>query len=148
MGQLGLKAGGIQLRRRQQRPLAQGAAFAQQRGEPIGSDGGGINRARCRVGCNLPPPAPRGFARISFRLAGRPDPFQQHARRFVVGVLGHQLAAEGLGQQGWGEAIDDLAGGGEAGFELVGEGEEVFYTTNNLFLFSNAWEGNGYSGDF
>ena len=93
---------------------------AQQRGEPIGCDWGGINRARCRVGCNLPPPTPRGFARTSIRLAGRPNPCEQLARRFVAGVLGHQLAAEGLGKQGWGEAIDDLSGGGEAGFELVG----------------------------
>ena len=74
-----------------------------------------------------------------FRLAGRPDPLQQNARGFVVRVLGNELAAEGLGQQGWGEAIDDLAGGCEAGFELVGEGEEGFNAVNNFVLLFNTW---------
>jgi hypothetical protein len=74
------------------------------------------------VGCSLLAPAPRGFPRSSLRLAGRPNPFEQHTRGFVAGILGHQLAAERLGQQGWREPIDDLAGGVEAGFELVGDG--------------------------
>jgi hypothetical protein len=70
----------------------------------------------------------------SLRLTGRPNPFQQHACRFVARILGHQFATEGLGEEGWGEAIDDLAGGCEAGFELVGEGEEGFDAIDNFFL--------------
>ena len=140
MGQLDLKAGGIQLRRRPQRPLAQGAAFAQQLGQQIWGERfgwcwGGIAIDRFRVGCSLGATTPRGFARTSLRLKGRPNPVQQNTRRFIAGILGHQLAAEGLGQQGWGEAIDHLAGGCEAGFELVGEGEEVLSAGNDLRLF-------------
>lgn len=134
MLQLPPKPPRVQLRSRQQRPLTEGAAFPQQAAQQIGRDWGGIQRELVRVGCSLLPPAPRGLASTSLRLSGRPDPFQQHARRFVVGILGHQLAAEGLGQQRWGEAIDDLAGSGEAAFELVGEGEEVLGAADDLNL--------------
>jgi hypothetical protein len=80
-----------------------------------------------RVGCSLLATTPRGFACAGLRLAGRPNALQENTRRLVAGILGHQLAAERLGQQGWGEAIDDLAGGMEAGFKLVGEAEEILY---------------------
>ena len=37
---------------------------------------------------------------------------QPITRRFVIQILAHQLTKERLGQQRWGEAIDDLAGRG------------------------------------
>jgi hypothetical protein len=78
--QLGLKAGGIQLRRRQQRPLAQGAAFAQQLGqqswwERFGWGWGGIPIDQFRVGCSLgaskESPAPGPFPWPSSGTADR-----------------------------------------------------------------------------
>lgn len=114
VGQLGLKAGGIQLRRRQQRFFAQGAAFEQERCELIGSDGGGIEQARFRVGCSLLATTPRGTGGRGLRLAGRRDPLQECACRLITGVLGHQLTAERLSQQRRRQPFDELAGGRES----------------------------------
>jgi hypothetical protein len=68
-------------------------------GKQIGRDGGGNSNTRFSVGWSLPASTPRGLGCSGLRQAGRPDPFEQHARWFVVGVLGHQLTAERLGQQ-------------------------------------------------
>ena len=54
------------------------------------------------------------------------DALQQHAGRFVVRILRHQLAPEGLGENAPGQRVDALLGGGDFRFELVGEGEELF----------------------
>ena len=40
-----------------------------------------------------------------------PEAFQQRTRRFVVGVLGDEFAAEGFGEGGGGEALDGLLRG-------------------------------------
>jgi hypothetical protein len=48
--------------------------------------------------------------------------------------LGHEFAPEGFGEQGGGEAIEVGAGGGVAGFEAIGVGEEGFNAAND-FLF-------------
>ena len=42
---------------------------------------------------------------------------QPITRRFVIQILAHQLTKERLGQQRWGEAIDDLAGRAEAALD-------------------------------
>ena len=60
---------------------------------------------------------------------------QQHTSRFVVGVLGDEFAAEGFGEGGGGEALDGLLRGGEAAFDPVGEGEQVFDTADDFGLF-------------
>ena len=54
------------------------------------------------------------------------DAFQQHGGGFVVRVLRYQLATEGLGEQRGRQALDLGAGGGVAGFEAVGVGEQGF----------------------
>ena len=66
---------------------------------------------------------------------------QQHTCRFVVGVLGDEFAAEGFGEGGGGEALDGLLRGGEAGFDPVGEGEQVFDPADDFFLFREECRG-------
>jgi len=53
------------------------------------------------------------------------DASQQHTCRLVVRILRHQLATERLGEDALGQRIDALFGGGEFGFELIGESEEL-----------------------
>ena len=66
---------------------------------------------------------------------GGSEALQQNTRRFVVGVLGDKFAAEGFGEGGRGQALHGLARGGEARFDPVGEGEQVFDTANDFLLF-------------
>jgi len=54
------------------------------------------------------------------------DAFEQQAGRFVVGVLWDQLASEGFSQDAPGQVVDARLSGFDAGFELVGEGEQLF----------------------
>ena len=61
--------------------------------------------------------------------------------RFVVGVLGDEFAAEGFGEGGGGEALDGLLRGGEAGFDPVGEGEQVFDPADDFLLFREGCRG-------
>jgi hypothetical protein len=56
------------------------------------------------------------------------------------GGLGHHLAAERLGQQGRRQPLDDPAGGGEPGFELVSEGEEGLGAADDFLLFREGRE--------
>ncbi|KXJ32877.1 hypothetical protein AX284_10505 [Pseudomonas sp. HUK17] len=63
------------------------------------------------------------------------DAFQQHAGRFVIRVLGHQFAAEGFGEDALGQTINAHLGGFDTGFELVGEGEELFDAADDFGLF-------------
>lgn len=63
------------------------------------------------------------------------DTFQQHAGRFVGGVLWHQFAAERLGEQTLGQRVDALLGSGDLGFQLVGVGEELFDAADDFGLF-------------
>ena len=63
------------------------------------------------------------------------DALQQHAGRFVVRVLRHQLAAERLGKDALGQAVDARLSGFDASFELVGEGEELFDAADDFGLF-------------
>ena len=77
-----------------------------------------------------------GWGRLPFRRCPRSaDAFQQHGGGFVVRVLRHQLAAEGLGEQRRRQAFDLGAGGGVAGFEAVGVGEKGFDTADDFVLF-------------
>ena len=62
------------------------------------------------------------------------DALEQHRGGLVVRVLGDQLAAEGLGEQGGRQALDLGAGGGVAGFEAVGVGEEGFDAADDFGL--------------
>ena len=78
-----------------------------------------------------------------FGLAGgwlAAEALEECRRRFVVGVLGDEFAAEGFGEGGGGEALDGLLRGGEAGFDPVGEGEQVFDTADDFLLFGEWWE--------
>lgn len=56
-----------------------------------------------------------------------PQAAQQLGGRFLAGVLRHQLAAKGLGQQRGREALGSRAGGLQAGFQPIGIGEQDFY---------------------
>ncbi len=77
------------------------------------------------------------FRRLSARGA---DALQQHGGGFVVGVLRHQLAAEGLGEQCGRQAFDLGAGGGVAGFEAVGVGEQGFDAADDFVLLFARWQ--------
>jgi hypothetical protein len=48
--------------------------------------------------------------------------------------LGDEFAAEGFGEGGGGEALDGFLRGGEAGFDPVGEGEQVFDSADDFLL--------------
>ena len=50
------------------------------------------------------------------RGAGGGQAIEEFAGGLVVGVLRHQFAPEGLGEEGRGQLLDALAGGGVAGF--------------------------------
>ncbi len=60
---------------------------------------------------------------------------KKKGRRFVVGVLGDEFAAEGFGEGGGSEALDGLLRGGEAGFDPVGDDEQVFDSADDFLLF-------------
>lgn len=66
-----------------------------------------------------------------------PDAFKQYARRLVVGVLRHQFAAKGFGEQGGREAVDLSTRGDVAGFEAVGVGKQRVDPPYDLCLFSD-----------
>jgi hypothetical protein len=51
------------------------------------------------------------------------DALQEHAGRFVVGVLGHQLALEGALQDGLAQPLGALQVGLDLHFKLVNHGE-------------------------
>lgn len=67
------------------------------------------------------------------------DAFQQPAGGFVVGVLRHQFATEGFGQDALGQVVDTAFGRGDFGFQLVGEGEELFDAADYFGLFFDPW---------
>ena len=54
--------------------------------------------------------------------------------------MGDEFAAEGFGESGGGEALDGLLRGGEAGFDPVGEGEQVSDPADDFLLFGEWWE--------
>lgn len=70
--------------------------------------------------------------------------FQRRARRFVVGALGDEFAAEGFGEGGGGQTLHRFPRGGEAGFDPVGEGEEVFDAADDFFALLRSRLGNLY----
>jgi hypothetical protein len=88
--------------------------------------------------------APAGYVCQLFphRLSGSfgLDALQQFFCWFVVRVLRNQLAAKGLVEQRGGKTFDLLTGGGVAGFEAVGEGEEGFDTADDFVLFGEVWK--------
>ncbi len=63
------------------------------------------------------------------------DACEQHAGRFVVGVLRHQFATEGFGQDALGQVVDTAFGRDDLGFELVSEGEELYDAADDFGLF-------------
>src|SRR5690606_22026928 len=75
------------------------------------------------------------------------DALEQGAGRFVGRVLGYELATERLGEDALGQGIDVGAGIGQAGFELVGEGEELIDAVDDLFLLVQVGERNLASAD-
>jgi len=54
------------------------------------------------------------------------DAFQQHAGRLVVGVLRHQLAGEGLFQDGLAQGFGLLQGGGDDLLNVVRSRKNCF----------------------
>lgn len=62
------------------------------------------------------------------------NPLQQLFRRFIVGILRHQFTAKGLGEEGRGQLVNLLAGGGVAGFEAIGENEKGFDAADDFVL--------------
>ena len=80
-----------------------------------------------------------GCGPATFGLGGSPalggEALEQLGRRLVGRVLRHEFAAKGLGEQGRGQLADLPAGGGETGFEAVGEGEEDFDAADDFGLF-------------
>ena len=67
------------------------------------------------------------------------DACEQRAGRFVVWVLGYQFASKGFGEDALGEMVDTAFGRGDFGFQLVGEGEELFYAADYFGLFFLLW---------
>ena len=115
-------------------------AFFEDRGQVIALDVLAIQHdslcllSLARAATALALPGPGGLVR-----AGGADAFEQDAGGFVVGVLRHQFAAEGLGEQGRREAFDLGAGGDVAGLNAVGEGEQGFDAADDLGLFIKGW---------
>lgn len=70
---------------------------------------------------------------------------EQFGSRLVGRVLRHEFAAKGLGEQGRRQLADLPAGGGETGFEAVGEGEKDFDAADDFGLFLFCWYQNFYS---
>jgi hypothetical protein len=75
-----------------------------------------------------------GAALGSLFPAVLPDSFQQLRRGFVGGVLGDELPAEGLGEDGLGQPVDVGFGFLAARFDVVGDGSlRKRAGTRNLF---------------
>ena len=68
-----------------------------------------------------------------------PDSLQQYTGRLIVRVLWHQFATEGFGENRWRQFLDFSAGGGAAGFEAVGIGEQRFDLADDFGLFFYGW---------
>ena len=62
-------------------------------------------------------------------------PLQQLRSGFVVGVLGDELTAEGLGKDGLGQFVDVGLGFFVALLDVVGDFEEGFDATDDFMLF-------------
>ena len=84
----------------------------------------------CCLGCSL---RGGGFAGALLALGG--DALQQFRGRFVVRVLRHELAGEGVAQDRLAERLGALQLGVEFGFEVVDDGELVFDGFDDGFLF-------------
>jgi hypothetical protein len=69
------------------------------------------------------------------------EPFQKGRGRFVIRILGNQLSPKCFRQHGGGEALDGLLRAGEAGFDPVGEGEQVFDSADDFLLFGKWCQG-------
>ncbi len=67
-----------------------------------------------------------------------PDAFQQHRRRFVGGVLGDELAGEGLFQDRLAEGFAALQGGVDLPLVLLDHRELLVEQADDFLLF---WEG-------
>ena len=76
------------------------------------------------------------------------DAFEQLGGGFVGAVFGagefgfggNEFAAKGFGEDGLGEGVDAFAGGFHAGFDAVGEGEELVDAADDFFLFGDGWK--------
>jgi hypothetical protein len=68
------------------------------------------------------------------------DAFEHDVRRLVIRVLRNELAAEGLGEDGRFEAVDEGAGARGFGFEAIGAGVNCFKPTHDLGLLLNGRE--------
>ena len=72
-----------------------------------------------------------GLLVFAFRL----DPLQQLCGGFVVGVLGDELPAEGLGEDGLGQLVHVGLGFLVALLDVVGDLEEGFDAADDFVLF-------------
>ena len=67
-------------------------------------------------------------AGLGFML--RFDSFEQHRRRFVVGVMGDEFAGEGEGAEGWRELVHLPAPLGQPQLKVVGRRDVALLTKN------------------
>jgi hypothetical protein len=71
-----------------------------------------------------------------------PYPFQQHAGRFVVGILGNESAGEGLFEDRLAQAVGAALVGIDLGFGSCNDGEATFDFGDDLVLFGERGERN------
>ena len=95
--------------------------------------------ARLARGC-----CPFAFFRGAF-WGRRPlggDAFEEFAGRFVAGILGHELAGEGVAKNGLPQRLRALQLGREIGFEVIDDRELVFDDLDDSFLLGERRLGN------
>ena len=69
-----------------------------------------------------------------------PDSFDQFGCRLVIRVLGHQLAAKGLGKYGLGELVNMRLGRVVAFLDLVCDFKEGFDAADDFLLLDQRWQ--------
>lgn len=83
--------------------------------------------------CLLSPGAGRRMRRHHRGL--RPYPLQQHAGRFIVGILRDELAGEGLFEDRLSQAVGAAQVGVDLGFGSGDDGKATFDFGDDLVLF-------------
>ena len=78
------------------------------------------------------------------RFSLRADALQQRRRRLIVGVLGDQLAGEGLLEDTLAQPLGPLQAGPHGGFGLLDDGQATFYLHDYPALLSEGWKADGH----
>ena len=80
-------------------------------------------------------------------LALRPNPFEQHARRFVGRVPRDEFAGEGAGEDRLAQPLGALEVGGDRLLHLLDDRQPALDLGDDAVLFGEGWDGNLLSTD-